>query len=90
MVDLERLLRRFASRNDIMILVFIFIFSLYSYAFADGSITGTIKYDGVVPHPKTIHMDADPVCYAVNKGNVHSSSLVLGDNNTMEIGRAHV
>ena len=66
-----------------MILVFIFIFSLYSYAFADGSITGTIKYDGVVPHPKTIHMDADPVCYAVNKGNVHSSSLVLGDNNTM-------
>ena len=28
-------------------------------------------------------MDADPVCYAVNKGNVNSPSLVLGASNTL-------
>jgi len=52
-------------------------------AFAGGSISGTVKYDGPVPFPKLIHMDADPICFAVNKGNVHSMALVLGDNNTL-------
>ncbi len=52
-------------------------------AFADGTITGIIKYDGPVPHSRLIHMDADPICYAVNKGNVHSPALVLGNNNTL-------
>ena len=28
-------------------------------------------------------MDADPVCYAVNRGNVHSQAIILGDNNTL-------
>ena len=28
-------------------------------------------------------MDADPICYAVNKGNVHSQAIILGDNNTL-------
>ena len=41
------------------------------------------KYDGTVPHSKLIHMDADPVCYAVNKGNVHSQAIIVGDNNTL-------
>ena len=44
---------------------------------------GTIKYDGTAPHSKLVHMDADPICYAVNKGNIHSSSIILGDNNTL-------
>jgi len=57
-------------------------FIFYAYAFA-GTIEGTIKYDGPVPAPRLIHMDADPICYTINKGNVHSSSLVLGDNNTL-------
>ena len=53
------------------------------YAFADGSIEGIIKYDGPLPHSRLIHMDADPICYAVNKGNVHSQLIILGDNNTL-------
>jgi len=65
------------------ILTFIFSISLYTHAFADGSIAGTIKFEGSAPHARLIHMDADPICYAVNRGNVHSSSLVLGDNNTL-------
>ncbi len=58
------------------------IFSAGLYAYA-GSITGTVKFEGTAPHSRLIHMDADPVCYAVNKGNVHSPALVLGDNNTL-------
>jgi len=64
-------------------LVLIFSASLCTRAFAGGSIAGTIKFEGSAPHSRLIHMDADPVCYAVNHGNVHSSSLVLGDNNTL-------
>jgi len=57
--------------------------SYCTQAFAGGSIAGTIKFEGSAPHSRLIHMDADPVCYAVNKGNVHSSVLLLGDNNTL-------
>ncbi len=67
----------------IKIITFIFSISLCTHAFAGGSITGTIKYDGTAPHSRLIHMDADPVCYAINKGNVHQPALVLGDNNTL-------
>jgi plastocyanin len=67
----------------LLIIGFIFSASLGTLAFADGSITGTITFDGTAPRSKLIHMDADPVCYAVNKGNVHSQSVILGDNNTL-------
>ncbi len=45
--------------------------------------TGTIKYDGAAPHLKLVHMDADPVCYAVNRGNVHSQAIIVGNNNAL-------
>jgi plastocyanin len=67
----------------IKIIIFIFSFCLCSYAFADGSIVGTVTFKGTAPHSRLIHMDADPVCYAVNKGNVKSPALILGDNNTL-------
>lgn len=67
-----------------LILGLIFTPSLCTCVFADGSIVGTIKYEGTLPHPKVIHMDADPVCYAVNKGNVHSQGIILGDNKTLK------
>jgi plastocyanin len=57
--------------------------SLCTYAFADGSLAGTVKYDGIIPHARLIHMDADPICYAVNHGNVNSQSIIVGDNNTL-------
>ncbi len=69
--------------DKIKIITFIFSASLCAHAFADGSITGTIKYDGVVPLPRLVHMDADPICYAVNRGNVHSRAVILGDANSL-------
>lgn len=64
-------------------ILFIFLIALTTNAFASGSIKGTIKYDGPLPFPKLIHMDADPVCFAVNRGNVHSLALMTGDNNSL-------
>ncbi len=69
--------------NYIKIITFIFSISLCARAFADGSITGTIKFEGSAPHSRLVHMDADPVCYAVNRGNVHSQAIILGDENTL-------
>ncbi len=65
------------------IITFIFSLTLNTYAFADGSIVGTVKYDGPLPSARLIHMDADPICYAVNKGNTHTQAIVVGDNNTL-------
>jgi len=61
----------------------VFSLCLGTHAFADGSIVGTVKYDGPLPHAKLIHMDADPICYAINKGNVHAQSVVVGNDNTL-------
>jgi len=62
--------------------IFIVSFLVCSVALA-GTIKGTVKYNGEVPNAKLIHMDADPICYAVNKGNTHVPALVLGDGNTL-------
>lgn len=51
-------------------------------AFA-GSISGTITYDGRVPPPKRLKMDADPDCASKHSGPVMSERLVLGDGNTV-------
>ena len=66
---------------DILRSTLILFFIFGANAFADGSITGTVKFNGTAPHARLIHMDADPICYAVNHGNIHSSSVLVGDNN---------
>ncbi len=65
-----------------LVLTFI-LCGICSLAFADGTIVGTVTYNGAIPPAKLIHMDADPICYAVNKGNVHMSSIVVGGNNAL-------
>jgi plastocyanin len=70
-------------KNCTVILSFIFSVGLCTHAFADGSIVGTVNFEGNTPHSKLIHMDADPICYAVNKGNIYSQAIILGDHNTL-------
>ncbi|MBI3602569.1 MAG: hypothetical protein HY209_06745 [Candidatus Omnitrophica bacterium] len=52
-------------------------------AWAGGSVTGTIKFDGKAPNFKVINMDADPICSAAHKDPVYPQTLLLGDGNTM-------
>jgi plastocyanin len=66
-----------------IILGFIFGISLCTSAFAGGSIEGTVTYEGPMPPVKLIHMDADPICYAVNGGNAHARAIIVGNNNTL-------
>jgi len=47
------------------------------------SISGSIKYDGVVPKFKAIKMDADPICAAKHTEPVMPEALVLGEGNTL-------
>ena len=52
-------------------------------AFAGGSVSGTVKFDGDAPKFKEIKMDADPVCLSHHKDAVFPQTLVLGEGNTM-------
>jgi plastocyanin len=73
--------------HGVILLAVLCSLALSTAAFA-GSVTGTIKYDGVVPKPgtgpfKAIAMDADPDCNAKHSEPVPRGILVLGDGNTL-------
>ncbi|MBF0504391.1 MAG: hypothetical protein HQL14_04730 [Candidatus Omnitrophica bacterium] len=63
------------------LLLLILSFNLCAYAYAGGTVAGTVKFEGTAPRSRMIHMEADPVCYASHDGKtVYSQTLVLGDN----------
>lgn len=66
-----------------IILALAFSLGLSLNAFAGGSVSGTIKFDGKVPTFKPMNMNADPICAAANKEDVMPQTLVLGDGQTM-------
>ena len=45
-----------------------------------GSLTGNVKYQGKVPKPKPLKMDADPVCGASHDGRPFSESFIVDEN----------
>ena len=49
-----------------------------------GSVTGTIKFDGVVPQMKTINMIDVPNCAKLHSSPVMTESVVPGDNGTLQ------
>jgi plastocyanin len=52
-------------------------------AFAGGTISGTVTYDGKIPNLKPLAMDADPACAAKHDKPVPNEMLRLGSGNTM-------
>lgn len=44
-----------------------------------GSLSGKISYKGAAPSPKTMKVDADPVCAKVHSGGVPSEELVAAN-----------
>ncbi len=45
-----------------------------------GSLSGNVKYQGKVPKPKPLKMDADPVCGASHDGRPFSESFIVDEN----------
>lgn len=56
---------------------------LVSPSFGEGTITGTVKYDGRVPNLRPLKMDADPACAAKHSEPVQPELLVLGPGNAL-------
>jgi plastocyanin len=48
-----------------------------------GDVTGKITFDGTAPKPQRLRMDADKVCKAAHKGDVHGQEVVLNSNGTL-------
>ena len=46
---------------------------------SSGSLSGNVKYQGKVPKPKPLKMDADPVCGASHDGKIFSESFIVDD-----------
>jgi len=45
-----------------------------------GALTGNVKYQGKVPKPKPLKMDADPACGASHQNKVFSESFIVDEN----------
>jgi plastocyanin len=52
-------------------------------AFAASTITGTVTFEGKVPPPRPLAMDADPVCAKKHPTPAMNEMLVLGNGQTM-------
>ena len=52
-------------------------------AYAAGTITGTVTFDGKTPTLRPLAMDADPACAKKHAKPVPTETLVLGSGNTM-------
>ena len=46
---------------------------------AHGTLKGNIKYEGKIPSPRPLKMDADPICGASHEGKVFSESFIVDD-----------
>ena len=49
--------------------------------FGEGSISGTIKFEGKGPKMKPLRIDADPICVANNEVGPRKEWLILDENN---------
>ena len=47
---------------------------------AHGILKGNVKYQGGIPKPKPLRMDADPVCGSSHSERVFSESFIVDDN----------
>ncbi len=71
------------TRLSSLIIAIFLILNLSTYAFADGSVTGTVKFEGKAPKQRTINMEADAICLAAHKGSVSANTFILGEGNTL-------
>ena len=72
-----------AGKNVLLLALIAMLALSSSVAFAEGTITGTINYEGRVPNLRPLKMDADPKCAAKHSGPVKPELLVLGSGNTL-------
>ena len=58
----------------------IVLFSAVGIIYAEGSITGTITFEGKAPKMKPLRLDADPICVANNEIAPKKEWLILDEN----------
>lgn len=72
-----------SRKTPITILSLVIIFM--SFLFAEGSITGTIKYEGPVPRMKALRMSSDPICDGKHADSpARAEWLIVGDSGELK------
>lgn len=69
--------------NKLMMLALSIVFVSAGTAFAGGTVTGKIAFEGTAPTPEMIKMGADPFCAAEHK-EVASEAVVVNSNGTLK------
>ena len=63
-----------------------FVLAMFMYASPlwAGTVTGSIKFAGTAPQPETISMNADPVCAGLHSEVVHTETVEVNGNGTLQ------
>ncbi len=78
------------NRGCVLNLFLIFLILTVNDAYADGSVSGIVTFEGKAPRARIIRMDADTICLAKRKEFAYTQSFVLGEGGTLGNVFVHV
>lgn len=71
-------------RKSLYLIIGSIVLLTASVLWADGTIKGSVKFEGKGPRPRPLNMEADPVCAAAHAEPVHAENVIINANSTLK------